>query len=111
VILWWAILLTYVLGWLAFGLAFARDAKVRNIHRYGVYRAQREQGADLAVGLIAAILWPVLGPAFLIRTPLRRLAYRAMVTDIERQAARDEELVRLRQQARALGLPYPGGES
>ena len=107
----WAILVTYVLGWAAFGLVFARDAKVQNIQRYGVYRAQREQGTDLAVGLLAAILWPVLGPVFLIRTPLRRLAYRVMVTDIERQAARDEELVRLRQQAKALGLPYPGENS
>jgi hypothetical protein len=107
----WLVLAVYLVGWAYWAVYWARKDKEREIRAYGVETASRHQGLTLLMGVLIAIPWPVWAPFAAAHAITQgRIMARIMRTDIEREYDRREELAKLRAQARAYGLPYPGGE-
>jgi hypothetical protein len=113
----WAITIAYIAGWAVAGVPLGRMA-TKSIH-LDTWKpiTAGTAWAGLLLGYLYAFAWPLAAIIWFIR----RL-FTGGVLDLMKPAAQREreeqdarakergELARLREQARALGLPYPGGE-
>ena len=105
----------YVLGWLWSSVPIARAIKESSAHfASGTSWSREDDALTLAVGVVAAILWPFIVPfwAWKVFSGEREsLVAKIMTTDTERRAAEQRELAAWRRWADQEGLPYPEVDS
>lgn len=104
----WIILGLYAAGWLSCTVIVGRMMQEGDQKEHGVERAERYRWINLAGGATAGMMWPLTFAGLLVYYALRGPAKALMMTPLDREHAERQELERLREQARALGLPYPG---
>ncbi len=110
----------YVAVWLVYGWRLAlrfRELAIREYMRKcpRLYPTVAKAARDVSLvetcalnGFTLALFWPLVMPA---RGLYRLFVGRGLlVTRLEREAAKDEELKALREQAKKLDLPMPGSE-
>lgn len=98
----------YLVGWAFTAVFLGRAFQQVDQARRGVEWAERYRWMNLAQGAAAGMLWPLALSCALVYYALRGPARALMMTPLDREHAQRLELDRLRAQARALGLPYPG---
>lgn len=105
---WIIVLGSWLAGVLLTWIWAGRDIHAATQEEMGIEKAEQHRGSNFTIGLFLGLVWPVSVPVLVVWTLLTPVVNRLSRTSIDRESAERQELERLREQAKALGLPYPG---